>query len=218
MTMRIAIDVLRDAGGCEECFVRDRSLPDPSLSRAVCDVPHPRWIGPKYFKSKLRIVVVLINPGTGKDRDFHQREAAIFREFYKSGDYKPVRSFYEKSLTDGHPFLAWYRDRLGLDHASIAQINIPWCPTEGNKYPRTMLNHCFERRTSRLLETLAPHVVLLSGIEIHRFQWRISQLLPRAKVIPMLHYKNRGSIAAKQAECARVLNELRRLHMSLHQS
>lgn len=160
-TERQAIEVMRQADACDDCFVRDRSL-----ARAACDVPQPRWIGPRYFAARPRVAVVLINPGGGgssADTAALNEEATVFRDFHRTGDYKPIRSYFERCLARRDKWLWRYRELFGLDHDEIAQLNIAWCATENNIYPSSMQDHCFERHTAALLRALDPHVVILSG-------------------------------------------------------
>jgi hypothetical protein len=87
--------------------------------------------------------------------------------------------------------------------------NIAWCATFDNSYPQHMLDRCFEGHTKPLITVLDPHFVLLSGTTIHRYQHRISALLPRATVLPMLHFAHRKGKQAEQVELARVRKLMR---------
>jgi hypothetical protein len=70
-----------------------------------------------------------------------------------------------------------------------------------------MLTTCFERHTEKLLTTLDPDVVLLSGSATHRFAGRIRRLLPDCRVVPMLHYAHRKGHSAEVRELQRVRSE-----------
>lgn len=160
---------------------------------------------------------MLINPGGGgssADTAALNEEATVFRDFHRTGDYKPIRSYFERCLARRDKWLWRYRELFGLDHDEIAQLNIAWCATENNIYPSSMQDRCFERHTAALLRALDPHVVILSGGVSrtgseshpyeHPFAGRIQALLPRAKVVPTIHYANRGSRFAKEEEARRV--------------
>lgn len=202
---QVAIDRMREAQGCDDCFLSDRTL-----ARPVLDSPQGRWIGRRYFSSSPRIALLLVNPGGGNsDGPFFRREATLFRQFMERGDYAALEQHFERELKRGVKWLAWYRDVLGLHHDEIAQLNVAWCGTRENRYPPAMLSHCFRKHTSDLLKLLDPDVVLLSGSAIHRFSPSIHRLLPRAKIVPTLHYANRKSKEAERAEAERVWTVIR---------
>lgn len=197
-----AVAAMQAAGGCEDCFQMGIGL-----TRPLCDAPQPRWIGKCYFTASPRVAVVLINPGGGGPSadPALAREADLFREFYKTGEYERVRKYFTSAISRGDRWLTSYRELFGLNHDDITQLNIAWCPTRENRYPGQMLRHCFKKHTSRLLRALEPDVVLLSGSATHRFAADINHLLPQAEVMKTIHYANRGSNADKLEEARRVM-------------
>lgn len=197
-----AVAAMQGAAGCEDCFRMGLDL-----TRSLCDAPQPRWIGMRYFAASPRVAVVLINPGGGGSsaNPALAREADLFREFHSTGDYERVRDYFMAAIRRGDSWLSWYRDKFGLNHDVIAQLNIAWCPTRKDKYPVAMLRHCFCKHTSTLLCALEPDIVLLSGSATHQFAKDIQRLLPRAEVVKTIHYKNRNKTKVeKMAEARRV--------------
>jgi hypothetical protein len=195
-----AIEVMRSAGSCDDCFQMR-----PDLARPLCDVPQPRWVGERYHLVRPRIALVLINPGGGRDEDPSLlREAETFRKFHNTGDYGPIRAYFAVRLARNVPWLAWYRDVFGLRHEEIAQLNVAWCATQQDKYPAQMLNHCFGKHTTQLLRALNPDIVLLSGDETHGFVTRVCAVVPEADVVPTIHFRNRKRTSVRFAEAARV--------------
>ncbi len=201
MTLKAAVAAMQGADGCEDCFRMGLGL-----TRSLCDAPQPRWIGKRYFAASPRVAVVLINPGGGGPSadPALAREADLFREFHRTGDYERVRDYFTAAISRGDRWLSWYRDTFGLNHDEIAQLNIAWCPTRENRHPGPMLRHCFNKHTSLLLRALEPNVVLLSGSATHRFDADIQRLFPRAEVVPTMNFAHRKSYADELAEARRV--------------
>ncbi|HEX8846243.1 MAG TPA: hypothetical protein VF791_16465 [Pyrinomonadaceae bacterium] len=83
---------------------------------------------------------------------------------------------------------------------------VAWCATQKNKYPSSMLSRCFSLYTLPLVELLAPDVVLLSGLDTHKFASAIQSQLPDARIITMLHFAHRKGYAAERTELDRVRN------------
>lgn len=86
------------------------------------------------------------------------------------------------------PFLAWH----GLRVDRLALVNVAWCATDKDQYPRTMLHRCWEMHTAGWLREVNPELVILSGTEIHRFQAQIAQLMPGVRTVETFHYAHRG--------------------------
>jgi hypothetical protein len=152
----------------------------------------------------------MLNPGGGTSYSSltNQRLTAVLDGFGKG--QVAMREVFEQQELDmpnwgrKGQFLPFYTKGLGLELESIAFGNIAWCATQGDKYPGPMLDRCFERHTSVLLQTLAPNTVLLSGSSAHRFQGRIQALLPGCSVVTMRHYAHRDGAAAEAQELERV--------------
>jgi hypothetical protein len=199
-------ELARIAVTCRRCFEADAGL-----SPASVDIAQPRWVGPLYWRSSPRVLLLLLNPGGGgaAKREINLILAGKLHSF-KDGksDLGPVFEHYLQTIPRwGRPpgrFWSFYFDGLGLTLNSVALGNIAWCATSDNSYPQHMLERCFEAHTKPLLSVLDPNVVLLSGTTIHRYQRRISDLLPDAVVLPMLHFAHRKGKKAGKLELERV--------------
>jgi hypothetical protein len=185
-------DLCREAVRCRHCFGKDSNL-----TAATIDIAQPRWIGPDYWCSPRRILILMLNPGSGEARrDSADQEArrliAAFR--YGAGSLQEILKHQREDMPRwgrGGRFLPFYTVRLGLSCNELAFANVAWCATLGNKYPRKMLNACYSRHTRRLLSILKPHVVLLSGGPVHKFKAEIENLLPSVHIYPMLNHAHR---------------------------
>lgn len=197
-----AIDAMLKASNCNECFNLNLGI-----ERATCNTPQPRWIGENYYSADLRIVVVLINPGGGgtESNPGLKAEAALFRQFFESGNYELIRKYFKDSISDGERWLKWYRKVFCLDHNEIAQINIAWCATKENRYPRKMLNNCFKKHSINLIKALDPDIVLLSGSSTHMYAKQIkAEFTSPPIIIKTLHYAHRKSSQEENKEALRV--------------
>jgi hypothetical protein len=185
----------RKAVKCRWCF-SELSVKAPTI-----DIAQPRWIGRTYWAARPRVLVLMLNPGSGESRIDGADEVArhLLRRFSR-GD-GTLRAVLDHLMQDargwgGGRFERFYSTDLGLTIERIAFANVAWCSTRGNIYPPRMLEQCYSLHTEALLRMLAPQVVLLSGSGTHRFQTRIANLLPQAKIIPMLHFAHREGRAA----------------------
>lgn len=193
--------VARCAIQCDLCF----SDPDLGLSRPTVDLPQPRWVGPRYWNSEQRVLLLLLNPGSGDGyAGGANRKFKGLLHAYKQGEgtLDAVLEHQREDMPEWGRgrFLRFYLNGLGLDLDSVAFANMAWCATSGNRYPPKMLSRCFEQHTSKLLKVLAPDLVILSGGGTHSFKKRIAEILPQANVIKTLHYAHRKGKAAEQAE------------------
>jgi hypothetical protein len=191
---------------CRSCFKNRIAEP------ATIEMAQPRYIGPDYFTSHPRVVVVALNPGAGNS-SAKMSKNQVFAKYID--DYKHHRitrdeyfTFQAKYMEEwGNPpgrFLRFYRDGIGLSLAETAMANIAWCADRNNGYPRAMLTTCFENFTAMLLDLLDPNVVLLSGVGPHAFAGKIKQRLPRAKILKTLHYAHRKGYNAEHEEFRRI--------------
>lgn len=193
------IDALyREATLCRECFQSG------DVTSPLIDIAQPRWIGPRYFVSSTRIAILMLNPGSGDGRlDDADRKALDCLKAFSKGK-KVLREVFDQQSEDMRNwgrgrFIAFYTIRLGLVWEQIAMANIAWCATRGNSYPRLVLDRCFSKHTSRLLQLLAPDIVLLSGSATHRYCAALAEVIPGANIIPMMHFAHReGRIAEEQ--------------------
>jgi hypothetical protein len=148
------------------------------------------------------LVLVLINPGTSLDESVVRRERVAFESFYATGTYTPVLEYFrfrreqEDMLPRNRQFIKIYEDVFGIDFERIALINVAWCPTLGDKYPKWMLDKCMKMHTLSLLHALDPDAVLLSGKATHSYQSLLESELPKARIRPTFHYA-RGVLRSK---------------------
>lgn len=197
----------RDATRCRECFTRGE------VSAPVIDVAQPRWVGPRYWESSCRVAILMINPGRSSKGSPKAKAFLVQIRAFRDG--APTL----RTILDGQreamehwahgQFRGFYIDSLGLDFEDIAFANVAWCATANNSYPRTMLDRCFELHTGPLLRILRPSVVLASGSKAHAFGEKVCKILPKVKVIKMLHYAHREGRAAEQRDLTRVRLKLR---------
>jgi hypothetical protein len=86
-------------------------------------------------------------------------------------------------------FVGLYLGGLGLSLNELSLVNIAWCATKGDYHPARMLETCFQKHTSALLKLLDPDLVLLSGkADVHPFEGKVRESLPRAMIIKDRHY------------------------------
>ena len=187
---------------CRRCF--DQSWAKPAL----IDVAQPRWIGPRYFEARVKILVTALNPGAGKMRE---REDEEFRQtLYDYRDGKRTREDLFAFQKEDIPrwslgrFESFYLKGMGLCLDEIALANIAWCADVNNKWPSQMLSKCFELHTCALIKILEPHVVVLSGSGIHKYGDEIRSLISNCRIIPTLHYAHRKGHKDEQEELQRV--------------
>ena len=195
-------DLCHRAVRCRCCFEK------LEVSAPLIDIASPRWVGSKYWTTNPRILILMLNPGSGDGRrdgkDTHFRN--ILHAF-KNGSAS-LNDIFEHQIQDmpnwGNKgrFLKFYEDGLGLNLSDVAFGNIAWCPTRGNEYPSKMLARCFATHTDSLIKILDPDVVLLSGTNTHRFEKDIQK--PNRRIIKTLHYAHRKGRDAQQKELDRV--------------
>jgi hypothetical protein len=193
----------REASRCRRCF-EQLGLQPPTI-----DIAQPRWVGPHYWTSDQRVLILMINPGSGANRldgaDLRMRNA--LHEF-RDGR-APLREILDRQVDD---MPRWGRGRfwgffvgdLGLSMDQVAFGNIAWCATSDNSYPRRMLSACLDLFTARLVKLLQPTHILLSGAATHQFRARVQESAPNAHVEPVLHYADRRGREVRAAEVARI--------------
>ena len=197
----------REAVRCRYCFDQF------GLHAPAIDIAQPRWVGSQYWTADPRVLVVMLNPGSGDFRldSADSRSRDLIRAFADgSGELDAVLDHQLGDIPNWGRgrFYGFYVDSLGLKLAATAFANIAWCATRGNGYPTRMLDACFSRFTERLVKILQPSVVLLSGAKTHRYALEIRELLPGAQVIPTLHYAHRSGKDVEQEEVERVKDAL----------
>lgn len=205
-TMKQIEAIAQKALRCRECFESDK------MEASTIDIAQPRYIGPKYWKAELRILVLMLNPGSGKNDaetnkvmrqrlyDYRARKLSLERLF-------GLQRADMKNWASGR-FWKFYIEGLNLDVEVVAFANIAWCSTDGNKYPMSMLRRCYEQHTGELIEKLAPQVILFSGKYTLQLENCVRTSAPNAKFIPTMHYAHRKGHKATEVECTRVRHVL----------
>ena len=182
-------DVVSGAMQCRFCFAL-------KLRPAFVDLPQPRWIGPDYWITRPRVAVVMLNPGSGTFRS-DGADAALRSLLHAfAGGEDRLSEILEHQRRD---IPSWGRGRFArfflegarLRLEQLALLNLAWCATQSNEYPPEMLHACFSRHTRRLLQALAPELVILSGSATHSFAEAVRQALPNARTHCTLHYAHR---------------------------
>lgn len=213
---RPVIELYRKATACRECF-KDCDVQAPTI-----DIAQPRWIGSGYFNAHPRVVVVMLNPGSGDGRKDEEDNKALhlLRNFKRAkGTLDAVLTHQgeDMEIWGKGKFVPFYTDALGLSLDDIAFANIAWCGTRGNKYPGKMLKRCFARHTSKLLELLQPDIVVLSGTGAQRFRCEIENLATTPKTISILHFAHRKGRDAESSDLRRAKSRIASLRGSKRQ-
>jgi hypothetical protein len=204
MTGWLAVEHLyREASHCRRCF-EQLGLKAPTI-----DIAQPRWVGRDYWTCRRRVLILMINPGSGANRrddaDLRMRNAL---HKFRDGT-AALREILDRQVDDmphwgKGRFWGFFVEGLGLVMDEIAFANIAWCATSDNSYPRGMLSECLDRFTARLVKLLQPTHILLSGAATHQFTVRIQEAAPHANVEPVLHYADRRGHEVRAAEVARI--------------
>lgn len=200
---------------CRWCF---KQLP---LEAPTIDIAQPRWIGRTYWSARPRVLVLMLNPGSGDSRSDKADDEAVhlLRCFAKTKTDSGLRKIFEHFKQDsenwgrGH-FRRFYSEYLGLGFEDIAFANVAWCSTRGNHYPVEMLERCFSQHTQEILRVLMPQVVLLSGSATYRFADRIKKLLPGTAIIKMLHFAHREGRDAEERQAKKIRRQVESLKVS----
>jgi hypothetical protein len=185
-------ELIREAVNCRECF-RLREVKDPFIS-----VAQPRSIGPRYWASSLRVVVLMLNPG-------QSRASTAARGFLDNiGLFRDGRMDIQEifrgqrevmpSWGNGR-FGAFYLDGLGLTLDEIAFVNVAWCATAGNEYPGSMLRRCFAAHTAisptRFSSWVSSSVSNQCSVDV--------SAAPRSQIFGNPIRRNVGSAASRSA-------------------
>ncbi len=200
--------IFNDAINCNDCANIAELLPN--------SIPEPRWIGKKYFSSLSRIMLVLLNPGSGKGYKEYPQNTVDPLKQYKSGNITIEEYFLHqredmKSWGHKEKFLNFYERGIELDFDSIAIANIAWCATINNKYKSNMLKNCFNRNTKELIKILKPNIIILSGTVTWKYKRKIEELDNKIRFVKTWHYANRKSTVANSEHTNRIKIELQKL-------
>jgi hypothetical protein len=174
------LQIFRTAVECNTCFE------NTALMRSAIDLPQPRLIGQNYWSSGKRVLIVLINPGSGAGRKdgadrVHRDLIASFRS--GTGTIEEIFQHQRDDIVNWSRFVSFFINRLGLDLSELALANIAWCGTKSNSYPAKMLNECFALHTAGLVRALEPEIILLSGTRVHAFQRELRIIAPSARLV-----------------------------------
>jgi hypothetical protein len=192
--------IARRAVACNCCF-EQFGVHRPNKD----DLAQPRWIGPDYFTATPKVIVLMTNPGAGDgaDQSIHMQRRKLLKSFLDGQAELPevlVQQFLDMPNW-GNPrgkFMAFIQNGLGLSFHQIALLNVAWCASKGDKYPRNMLDTCFQRHTMSALNFLRPDLIILSGNEAHKYRQIISSVVPSAKITNVLHYAHRKGYAEEE--------------------
>lgn len=188
---------------CRVCF--DLGEVKPALITRA----QPRWVGPRYWETSPRIMIVLLNPGSGANRTdaADGRFLSLLDAFATNrGRLAAIMDHQADDILNwgGGKCARFYLEGLGLKLEKVAFANVAWCATKENDYPLSMRSRCFALHTLPSATVLAPHVLLLSGSDTHRFASAFQDQLPDTRIVPMLHYARRKDLVTEKAELVRV--------------
>lgn len=195
----------RRAAACRVCFDSEE------LAAAEVDVAQPRWVGTGYWTSRPRIILLLINPGSGKA---HQSNAELRRllQQFRSGriSLDSIFDFQRQDISSWGRgrFMSLYFDFLGLEIDKVGLANVAWCAERNDNYPDWMLSECFHRHTADLLRILKPDIVLLCGDKAQAFATKVRDVAPQVRILSTPHYAARLSNQEMQERLSRIRQEL----------
>ena len=172
------IELHQEAANCNVCFQKYKTL----SHKVVVKGAQPRSIGKNYFSQKIKVCLVLINPGsadTGSDDGWDDylvplKEAKTIEE--KNLAWRNIQDFIKRE----EPYWGkirgnWgklYYESLGLGKDNIAMVNIMMCGEDNNDYTsQPTLDECFfkQRRSLKIIKSLKPDKIILSGRDPIRF-------------------------------------------------
>ena len=158
---------ISDPSSWEPLFAKHGELLTPFGPR----YPQPGLIGNRYFKSKPRILLMGINPGLGKG--FESKDKTLFdatlRLARKSNarHLNSVMDVYSNQMSSWMIFSKWnVPDRLDLQFDDIAYFNVLHINTDvgsDNAKLNPVYKYAIQRFTTRQVELLRPHAILLLG-------------------------------------------------------
>jgi hypothetical protein len=191
----------RNAITCSVCFAGGQ------LQRAGIRMAQPFTIGSEYKPGGT--AVVSINPGASSDNGYKEARMQALTRFAAGSDAALLEywsALAEDAVAYWNPRYLTRLRALGLDIARIVVGNIALCATDGNKYPRWMLQRCWNTHSFPMLETLRPKVVILMGSEgvMQNFESALNIGTAGRRVVRMAHFAHREGNAFEAAECERV--------------
>lgn len=206
-------DYYREVYKCNHCF----ATLDLPIRRTPQDLPQLRWIGPDYARSKFRIVIALVNPGSagsgfdGKlngELDLLGRgESSLDRLMSYLKDAMPNWKCSHNGNYNYETFHTRYL-QMGLRLDQLAFVNIALCnaideKSNENKVDERMLKACVDKHSMKLLTLLRPDIVLLGGSTVSKakFREKIRSACPRhTETIEIPHYSFRSKDRAAAHE------------------
>ena len=88
-------------------------------------VRQPRFIGKNYWTCHRKILLLMINPGQGRDDEAHRRGAALIREFGDGrNNLDVIFQTQRDDLQNWGRFMHFYCDRLHLSVDDLALANV----------------------------------------------------------------------------------------------
>ena len=205
LEIRPKLELIADSAiHCRTCFNQG------GLESSYVDITQPRYIGAGYWQSKIRIAFLMLNPGAGNDGDC-DREWRQELYAYQSGNSSLESVFATQRKHMPH----WGRGKLipfvelhGLDVDKVALINVAWCASKDNKYPKWMLSKCMKRHTLRWIATIDPAIIILSGTSTHSHRSALEMVVPAAKFHQTFHYAHRPRDAERAEARASKIRQL----------
>ena len=189
------IDLHQEAANCNTCF---KKFPNISHDFVVKGA-QPRSIGENYFSQKIRVCLVLINPGkahTQSDGGWSEyltplKKAKTTEE--KNIVWKNIQDFIKREEPDwGKTRGNWgklYYESLGLTKNQIAMVNIMMCAEDNNDYKsEPTLDECFfkKKKSLKIIKSLNPHKIILSGMSPIKFFYES----PPKSFVPLRNKRN----------------------------
>jgi hypothetical protein len=202
-------EICKIAVKCRKCFA------ELSLFSADFDIAQPRWIGPEYWSSPKRIIVVMLNPGSGVFRADNGAAVTMATVKNYSTGKASLNDVFSTQRVDmeywgiNRRFLNYFEESLRLSINEIGFLNLAWCATKNNSYPPAMLESCFNLHGVAILRDLKPQFIIMCGSNVHGFSNKIAQVVPDCKLIPTLHYAHREGMARESIEAAKVIAALK---------
>lgn len=225
-----------EARPCRHCFDNDSTLLHGHVA-----MPQLRWVGPGYSKARTRVLVILLNPGTGSyhgaDRSIRMRKLL---QAIKPGNSKlqELMDFMRDDMRNwtckfdsSYTMMTFYTRyaRLGLSEDTIGFMNLALCGARRasgngsiNVVPPSMLDDCMTRHTLRFLRVLKPRVLLMGGRHVQaRKQQILAACPPIVRAFSVPHYsfrkRDKASMDSLLADTrGELLHLLRERHSSTH--
>lgn len=156
---------------CAQAVCCNRCFPKMAVVRPSVNLAQPRYVGPNYWSSKERRLLLMINPGAGDEAPSDQ---AMRRDLISYRDQTiSLEQLFERQRAY---FAEWGRGKflpyvksLGGPLASVALLNVAWCSTQGDKYPTARLQTSLDAYTKRAIEALQPTTIVACGDKVQAF-------------------------------------------------